>query len=119
MNEPLASMMGARRYFSHWIRDAGLYSPEEGVRRLVSGPVRALRLKNRGALHIGMKADVNVLASAAVAERQPELMQDFTGGAPRYIRKSPGCKATIVNGAVTLESSEHTSERVGKHGSWA
>ena len=99
---------------SHWIRDAGLYSLEEGVRRLTSGPARVLGLKDRGVLRPGMKADVNVLDPAAVAERQPELVHDFPGGAPRYIQKSLGYRATIVNGAVTLEHGEHTGERAGK-----
>ena len=99
---------------SHWIRDAGLYSLEEGVRRLTSGPARVLGLADRGRLAAGLKADVNVLDPAAVAERQPELVHDFPGGAPRYIQKSIGYKTTIVNGAVTVEDGEHTGERAGK-----
>ena len=98
---------------SHWIRDAGLYSLEEGVRRLTAGPARVLGLSDRGQLKVGMKADVNVLDPARVAERQPELVHDFPGGAPRYIQKSMGYKATVVNGAVTLEDGEHTGERAG------
>ena len=99
---------------SHWVRDAGLYSLEEGVRRLTAGPARVLGLADRGQLKPGMKADVNVLDPARVAERQPELVHDFPGGAPRYIQKSLGYKATIVNGAVTLEDGEHTGERAGQ-----
>ena len=99
---------------SHWIRAAGLYSLEEGVRRLTSGPARVLGLTDRGTLATGMKADVNVLDPANVAERQPELVHDFPGGAPRYIQKSKGYKATIVNGAVTLEDGEHTGARAGR-----
>ena len=98
---------------SHWIRDAGLYTLEEGVRRLTSGPARVLGLKDRGTLRVGMKADVNVLDPAQVAERQPELVHDFPGGAPRYIQKSMGYKATLVNGALTLADGEHTGERAG------
>ena len=99
---------------SHWIRDAGLYSLEEGVRRLTSGPARVLGLADRGTLAAGMKADVNVLDPAAVAERQPQLVHDFPGGAPRYIQRSKGYKNTIVNGAVTLEDGEHTGARAGR-----
>ena len=99
---------------SHWVRDAGLYSLEEGVRRLTAGPARVLGLADRGQLKPGMKADVNVLDPARVAERQPELVHDFPGGAPRYIQKSLGYKATIVNGAVTLEDGEHTGQRAGQ-----
>ena len=99
---------------SHWIRDTGLYSLEEGVRRLTSGPARVLGLADRGRLEPGLKADVNVFDPAKVAERQPELVHDFPGGAPRYIQKSVGYKTTIVNGAVTVENGEHTGERAGR-----
>ena len=99
---------------SHWIRDAKLYSLQEGVRRITSGPARVLGLTDRGTLKVGMKADVNVLDPAAVAERQPELVHDFPGGAPRYIQKSLGYKATMVNGAVTLEDGEHVGARAGR-----
>ena len=99
---------------SHWIRDTGLYSLEEGVRRLTSGPARVLGLADRGRLELGLKADVNVFDPAKVAERQPELVHDFPGGAPRYIQKSVGYKTTIVNGAVTVENGEHTGERAGQ-----
>jgi len=99
---------------SYWIREAGLYSLAEGVRRLTSGPARVLGLKDRGTLAPGMRADVNVLDPSKVAERQPELVHDFPGGAPRYIQKSLGYKTTIVNGAVTLVDGEHTGARAGK-----
>ena len=99
---------------SYWIREAGLYSLAEGVRRLTSGPARVLGLKDRGTLAPGMRADVNVLDPSKVAERQPELVHDFPGGAPRYIQKSLGYKTTIVNGAVTLVDGEHTGARAGR-----
>ena len=99
---------------SHWIRDAKLYSLEEGIRRLTSGPARVLGLNDRGTLKAGLKADINVFDPAAVAERQPELVHDFPGGAPRYIQKSLGYKTTLVNGTVTLVDGEHVGERAGR-----
>ncbi len=99
---------------SHWIRDAGVYSMGEGIRRITSGPARVLGLKDRGTLAAGMRADVNVLDPQKVAELQPELVHDFPGGAPRYIQKAVGYKATVVNGAITLEDGEHTGARAGQ-----
>ena len=98
---------------AHWIRETGLYSLEEGVRRLTSGPARVLGLSDRGTLKEGMRADINVFDADRVAERQPELVHDFPGGAPRYIQKSFGYKTTIVNGQVSLEDGEHTGVRAG------
>ena len=97
----------------HWVRETGIYSLEEGVRRLTSGPARVLGLNDRGTLKAGMKADVNVFDPAAVAEKQPELVHDFPGGAPRYIQKSYGYKNTLVNGEVILEDGELTETRSG------
>ena len=99
---------------SYWIREAGIYSLGEGIRRMTSGPARVLGLKDRGALQPGLRADINVFDPDKVAERQPVLVHDFPGGAPRYIQKSMGYKTTIVNGEVTLVDGEHTGARAGK-----
>ena len=99
---------------SYWIREAGIYSLGEGIRRMTSGPARVLGLNDRGALKPGLRADVNVFDPNTVAERQPVLVHDFPGGAPRYIQKSLGYKTTIVNGEVTLVDGEHTGARAGR-----
>ena len=99
---------------SYWIREAGIYSLAEGIRRMTSGPARVLGLKDRGALKPGLRADINVFDPDKVAERQPVLVHDFPGGAPRYIQKSMGYKTTLVNGEVTLVDGEHTGARAGK-----
>ncbi len=98
---------------SYWVREAGLYSIGEAVRRMTSGPARVIGLTDRGVLRPGMRADVNVLDPDTVAERQPELVHDFPGGAPRYIQKAIGYKATLVNGEVTVADGEHTGARAG------
>ena len=61
-----------------------------------------------------MKADVNVVELEAVAERQPQLVHDFPGGAPRLIQKAVGYKATVCNGTPILIDDEHTGERAGR-----
>ncbi|MDE0178292.1 MAG: amidohydrolase family protein [Gammaproteobacteria bacterium] len=99
---------------SYWIREAGVYSLGEGIRRMTSGPARVLGLNDRGALKPGLRADINVFDPDRVAERQPVLVHDFPGGAPRYIQKSLGYKTTLVNGEVTLVDGEHTGARAGK-----
>ena len=99
---------------SYWIREAGIYSLGEGIRRMTSGPARVLGLNDRGVLKPGLRADINVFDPDKVAERQPVLVHDFPGGAPRYIQKSMGYKTTLVNGEVTLVDGEHTGARAGK-----
>ena len=99
---------------SHWVREEGLFSLEEAIRRMTSAPARILGLKDRGVLKEGMRADLNVLDPARVAERQPEMVHDFPGGAPRFIQRSDGYRATIINGQISVEHGEHTGLRAGK-----
>ena len=99
---------------SYWIREQGLFSLGEGIRRLTSGPARVLGLSDRGVLAVGKRADVNVFDIDTVSECQPELVHDFPGGAPRYIQRSRGYRATIVNGQVNVLEGEHTGVRAGQ-----
>jgi N-acyl-D-aspartate/D-glutamate deacylase len=81
---------------------------------MTSGPAKVLGLNDRGVLSVGMKADVNVFDADEVCELQPTLVHDFPNGAPRFIQKSRGFKATIVNGAVSLRNGELTGTRAGE-----
>lgn len=99
---------------SHWVRRQGLYSLEEGLRRITSGPARVLGLRDRGTLAVGMKADINVFDPETVSELAPELVRDFPGGASRYIQRAKGYRATIVNGVVSLEGGERVGDRAGR-----
>jgi N-acyl-D-aspartate/D-glutamate deacylase len=98
---------------SYWVRERGLYSLGEAVRRLTSAPARVIGLADRGLLAPGMRADVNVFDPDTVAELQPELVHDFPGGAPRFIQRAKGYKATIVNGAISVRDGKHTGARAG------
>jgi len=99
---------------SHWVRDRGLYTLEEGVRRITSAPAKVLNLKDRGVLAPGMRADVNVLDLARLGERQPAIVHDFPHGAARYVQRAVGYKATLVNGRVNVLDGELTGERAGR-----
>ena len=99
---------------AHWVRENDLFSIEEAVRRLTSASARVLGFADRGTLAPGMKADANVIDLARVAERQPQLVHDFPGGAPRLIQKATGYKATVCNGTPILLDDEHTGERSGR-----
>ncbi|MDG2051914.1 MAG: D-aminoacylase [Myxococcota bacterium] len=99
---------------SHWVRKENLFSMEEAIRRMTSAPARILGLKDRGVLKEGLRADLNVLDPERVAERQPEILHDFPGGAPRFIQRADGYRATVINGQVSVEQGEHTGVRAGK-----
>ncbi|MAW29966.1 MAG: amidohydrolase [Gammaproteobacteria bacterium] len=99
---------------SHWHRDAGLYSLEEAVRRIAGHPAAFLGLHDRGTLATGKKADINVIDISSLEERQPQIVNDFPHGAPRFIQRAVGYKATLCNGAITLLDDEHTGQRGGQ-----
>jgi N-acyl-D-aspartate/D-glutamate deacylase len=76
-------------------------------------PARIMGLKDRGTLEPGKRADINVFDAGTVAEKHPELVNDFPGGAARFIQRSTGYKATLVNGVVCVQDGEHTGTRAG------
>ena len=99
---------------SHWHRDAGTYSLEEAVRRISAEPARVLGLSDRGTLERGKRADLNVIDIDRLAERQPYIVRDFPGGAPRFQQRAVGYRATVCNGSVILRDDEHTGARAGE-----
>ena len=99
---------------SHWHRDAGTYSLEEAVRRISAEPARVLGLSDRGTLERGKRADLNVIDMDRLAERQPYIVRDFPGGAPRFQQRAVGYRATVCNGSVILRDDEHTGARAGE-----
>ena len=98
---------------THWCRDSGLYDIPEAVRRITSGPARIMGLSDRGTLAVGKRADVNVFDLDSLHERMPEIVHDFPHGAPRFIQRACGYKATVCNGKVILRDDELTGARGG------
>ena len=99
---------------SHWHRDAGTYSLQDAVRRISAEPARVLGLPDRGTLERGKRADLNVVDIDRLAERQPYIVRDFPGGAPRFQQRAVGYRATVCNGSVILRDDEHTGARAGE-----
>lgn len=99
---------------SYWHRETGTFSMGQAIQKMTSGPAKVLGLKDRGVLAEGLKADINVFDADEVSELQPTLVNDFPGGAPRFIQRSRGFKATIVNGEISLLDGELTGNRAGQ-----
>ena len=99
---------------SYWHRQTGTFTMGEAIQKMTSGPAKVLGLTDRGVLAEGLKADINVFDADEVTELQPTLVNDFPGGAPRFIQRSRGFKATIVNGEISLLDGELTANRAGQ-----
>ena len=99
---------------SHWHRDSGVYSLQEAVRRISAVPANVLGLADRGTLEVGKRADVNVFDISRLEERMPQIVHDFPFGAPRFIQRAAGYKATVCNGTVVLRDDELTGDCAGR-----
>ena len=99
---------------SHYVREKGVFTLPQAIKRMTADPAAVIGLKDRGILKTGMKADINVFNPEEVNELQPVLVNDFPGDAPRYIQKSRGVKATIVNGQINVLDGEPTGARAGQ-----
>jgi len=99
---------------SHYVREKGVFTLPQAIKRMTADPAAVVGLSDRGILKAGMKADINVFNPEEVSELQPLLVNDFPGDAPRYIQKSRGFKATIVNGQVNVLNGEPTGARAGQ-----
>ena len=99
---------------ARWIREEGLFSMGEGIRRLTSAPARVLGVTQHGALQTGNWADINVFDADTVVEGYPYRVNDFPGGAPRLTQPSIGYKATLVNGQIDMLDGVPTDSHAGK-----
>lgn len=101
-------------FLSYWVREQGLMSLEEGIRRITSDTARFAGLEGRGVLEPGAFADVNVIDWDALALPLPEYVKDFPGGAGRFVQRARGFDLTLVNGRRFLEEGRHTGAYAGR-----
>ncbi|MGO9872556.1 MAG: N-acyl-D-amino-acid deacylase family protein [Acidimicrobiia bacterium] len=100
-------------FLLHWVRDLRKYTIEEAIRRLTSDNATLFGIANRGVLRLGAQADLNVVDLGGLALEIPELVHDFPTGAGRYVQRSVGYEATIVNGKVFVEGGSLTGTHAG------
>ena len=99
---------------SHYVREAGVFTLPQAIKRMTADPAAVIGLNDRGILKAGMKADINVFNPEEVTELQAVLVHDFPGDAPRYIQRARGFKATLVNGQINVLDGEPTGARAGQ-----
>jgi N-acyl-D-amino-acid deacylase len=93
------------RYFAVYVRELGILTWEQAVRKMTSLPAQILRLPDRGLLRPGMAADVTCI--------DPETIRDTaTYEDPRQL--PDGVPYVIVNGAVVVDDGRHTGSLAGR-----
>jgi N-acyl-D-amino-acid deacylase len=95
------------RFFGHYVRDRGLMTPEEAVRRVTGLPAEILGLEQRGKLQEGFPADIVVLDPETV--EGPATYDD-----PKQF--SRGLRAVIVNGKLAWQGKWRDGGEPGTHG---
>jgi N-acyl-D-amino-acid deacylase len=99
---------------SHWVRERGIMSLEEAIRKLTFVPASLFGLFDRGLVRPGMAADLMVFDPETIAPLEPGESHDLPGGAKRRKQLAQGIEWTVVNGQVLIEKGEHTGVYPGK-----
>jgi N-acyl-D-aspartate/D-glutamate deacylase len=93
------------RVLGHYARDLGLLPLPEAVHKMTGGPAAVLRLRDRGVLREGYRADVTIFDPATILDRA-------TYADPH--RYPLGISAVIVNGIVVVDDGRHTGALPGR-----
>src|SRR5581483_12082105 len=88
---------------ARWVREKGVLSLEEGVRRLTSQPAAVFGITDRGRLAPRLAADVTVFDADTVGCSPLRRVRDFPAGADRLVSDARGIRAVVVNGTVIRE----------------
>jgi N-acyl-D-amino-acid deacylase len=100
-------------FLSRWVRDRGLFSLEEGVRRITSVPAQVCGLSGRGMLAPGFAADVVLFDLDALRLTEKALVRDLPAGGERWRASVAGIERVLVNGRTIVDSNELTGEMPG------
>lgn len=101
-------------FLHYWVNRRGAFTLEQAVRKMTHNNAEAFELKDRGLVREGYYADLVLFEADRVRPQLPRIENDLPGGARRLVQKAEGIRATIVNGAVTLENGESTGEFTGQ-----
>ncbi len=93
------------RFLGHYVRDLGLLTWEEGIRKITSGAARRVGALDRGILRPGFSADLTVFA--------PDQLND-TATYENPISLARGVDWVVVNGKIVLERGSPTGLTPGR-----
>lgn len=93
------------RVLGHYVRDVGLFSFEEAVRRMTSLPAAQFRLADRGVIAAGAIADLAVIDPVTIEDRA-------TFASP--CEQSRGVNAVFVAGTCVWREGQPTGARPGR-----
>jgi N-acyl-D-amino-acid deacylase len=102
------------RLLGYWVREQGVMSLEQAVRRLTFDSASAYGIYDRGLLRPGLAADLVVFDPATVKPRPQEVVHDFPNNGWRMRVLADGIHYTAVNGEVVFDHEQPTGATSGK-----
>jgi N-acyl-D-amino-acid deacylase len=93
------------RILGRYVREKGLLSLEEAIRKMTSLPAERMRLKKKGRIIEGGDADITVLNLDTVIDHA--TYED-------PIQFPSGIEWVVVNGTIVVEKGQHTGARPGR-----
>ena len=102
------------RVLARYVRDEGLLTLEEAVRKMTSFPAQRFGLHDRGVLRPGLKADLVVFDLERVADRASSPVPHAFPFQNVPHRHAEGFDWVVVNGVPVVADGEHTGELPGR-----
>ena len=99
---------------SHWVRDKGVISLEEAIRRMTFMPASLYGINDRGLVREGMAADLVIFDLDRLKWLPTERFDDFPGGQSRLGNRAEGYDYLVVGGKVVFDNGVHTGAVPGQ-----
>jgi N-acyl-D-amino-acid deacylase len=93
------------RIIGHYVHDEGLLPLEQAVRKMTGATAAALRLRDRGLIKEGCRADITIF--------DPADFRDRASYADPHQYPTGARTTVLVNGVVVVESAQHTGATPG------
>lgn len=100
-------------FLAHWVRETGIFTLEEGVRRLTGDPAQKYRIPRRGLIKPGYHADLLLFDPAKVGISGLKRTRDLPGGGSRMLRDPLGVHGVWVNGVQVFDGRGYAALEAG------
>jgi N-acyl-D-aspartate/D-glutamate deacylase len=102
------------QFLGYWVREQGIMSVEQAVRRLTFDTAIAFGIHDRGLLRPGLAADMVVFDPDTVSPGKEEAVHDLPNNGWRIRLLAEGIHYTVVNGEVLMQGGQHTGATPGR-----
>ncbi|MEX6633459.1 N-acyl-D-amino-acid deacylase family protein [Hyphococcus lacteus] len=101
---------------THWCRDRDhdRLDLSRAIKFLTADGADYLRLKDRGRIKVGLRADINIIEHDKLRLGPPKMVQDLPAGGQRLLQPVSGYRATFVAGQRVIANDEVTNARPGR-----